>query len=76
MSKITKKGYKLVDQFSGRGIYPLELIYGRDGQPFIIRGGIAPHKPSSTGRIWVSDIANKHNREYFPSVCNLEWREI
>ena len=76
MSKITKKGYKLVDQFTGRGIYQLELVQDRDGQNFVVKGGVPPHKPSSTGRVWVSDITNKHNREYFPSVCGLEWREI
>tara|TARA_R110000823_G_C15549217_1_gene459105 strand:- start:143 stop:373 length:231 start_codon:yes stop_codon:yes gene_type:complete len=76
MSKITKQGYKLVDQFSGRGIYPLELVHSRDGQGFVVKGGNPPHKPSSTGRVWVSDITNKHDREYFPSVCGLEWREI
>lgn len=36
--------------------------------------GAAPHKPSSTGRIWVQGI-DGHSREYFPSVFNCKWIE-
>ena len=50
----------------------------RDGKTlkFKIQGGTPPHKPSSSGRIWVTDITNKHNREFFPSVCGLKWVEV
>jgi len=36
-----------------------------------IVGGRAPHKPSSTGRVWTAD-----GREYFPSVFDMKWVNI
>ena len=72
---ISKKGYKLVHQFTNKNVYQSALVQDRDGQNFIVKGGNPPHKPSSSGRIWVTDITNKHNRDFFPSVCGLEWIE-
>ena len=34
----------------------------------LIEGGRAPHKPGSTGRVWV-----KGGGEYFPSVVGAKW---
>jgi len=39
------------------------------GEPCTISGGRAPHKPASTGRVWVEEFS----QEYFPSVFDLEW---
>jgi hypothetical protein len=38
------------------------------GNSDVIIGGRAPHKPSSTGRVWTAD-----GREYFPSVFDMQW---
>jgi hypothetical protein len=32
------------------------------GEPDVVKGGTPPHKPSSTGRVWVN------GGEFFPSV--------
>jgi len=37
------------------------------GEPAVVKGGRPPHKPSSTGRVWV-DCG-----EFFPSVFGLKW---
>jgi len=46
------------------------------GDRYIVKGGVPPHKEGSTGRVWVSDITNRHNEEFFPSVCGLKWLEV
>ena len=38
------------------------------GEVHTITDGRAPHKPSSTGRVWTAD-----GREYFPSVFDMQW---
>ena len=73
---ISKKGYKLVHQLTQKDVWQNELVQDRDGQNYVIKGGNPPHKPSSSGRIWVTDITNTHNREYFPSVCGLKWTQV
>ena len=35
-----------------------------------ITGGRPPHKPSSTGRVWVEE----YSQEYFPTVFKLKWK--
>jgi hypothetical protein len=37
---------------------------------FHIEGGRPPHKPSSTGRVWVKE----YSQEYFPTVFKLKWK--
>jgi len=73
---ISKKGYKLVHQLTQKDVWHNELVQDRDGQNYVVKGGVPPHKPSSSGRIWVADITNTHNREYFPSVCGLKWIQV
>jgi len=38
------------------------------GEVHTIIGGRAPHKPSSTGRVWTAD-----GREYYPGVFDMKW---
>ena len=53
------------------------LVTTKGGESWIVEGGVPPHKPSSTGRVWVSLLSNpKHNRDFFPTVFNLKWQEI
>lgn len=41
------------------------------GEKVIVTGGKAPHKSSSTGKVWVKD--GEFNREYYPSVVGAKW---
>lgn len=46
--------------FSGSNMYELT-------------GGRAPHKPGSTGKIWVRVASTHHEAEFYPFVCGLKW---
>lgn len=47
--------------------------------PVRLTGGSAPHKASSSGRVYVagSDVTKEdepfHSQEYFPHIFNLKW---
>lgn len=38
--------------------------------------GAPPHKPSSTGRIWVIEAGRTSSTEYFPGVFNCKWVRV
>lgn len=44
------------------------------GETVILDGGNAPHKPNSTGCVWISDTFYGNQREYYAGVINAEWR--
>ena len=72
---ISKKGWILVNANNER-VVEKELVTTKSGERWIVEGGVPPHKPSSTGRVWVSLLSNpKHNRDFFPTVFNLKWQE-
>ena len=72
---ISKKGWVLLNK-NDEKVVAKELIKTRDGEAWIIEGGTPPHKPSSSGRVWVRLLDNpEHNREFFPTVFNLKWVE-
>lgn len=56
----------LVDETTGEAIYIGDKRGNINGT---IKGGRAPHKPSSTGRIWLEEWSS----EYFPTVVNAKW---
>lgn len=39
-------------------------------------GADAPHKPSSTGKVYVTNPDGTSTSQYFPSVFGLVWKEI
>jgi hypothetical protein len=41
------------------------------GEACKVVGGSPPHKPGSTGRVWLE--FKRHKQEVFPSVVNLQW---
>ena len=43
------------------------------GDIWTVRGGDAPHKPSSTGRVYVTAVKNGFNRQFFPTVFKMKW---
>jgi len=42
-----------------------------DARKLIVTGGKAPHKPSSSGRVWVKEGKTLH--EWFTHVCEMKW---
>lgn len=75
---ISKKGWTLFNNADEKVVMD-ELLKTNDGELWIIEGGNPPHRlspPSSTGRVWVRPLgAEGMQREFFPTVFNLEWRE-
>jgi len=50
------------------------------GERWVITGGTAPHKPSSSGKVYAKlyapaspDISDAHEHEFFPGVFDLVW---
>ena len=48
----------------------------RNEPGWTISGGRAPHKPGSTGRVWVQDPRTSAEREYFPGVVDAQWMPL
>lgn len=64
--------------FVGEQHPPLEagdVVYTSRGERLTVLGGSAPHKPSSTGRVYVEHDTG-YRGEFFPSVIGADWREL
>lgn len=53
-----------------------DIVTSGRGETWTLIGARAPHKPSSTGRIYVRGEGGGIAREFFPSVCGLAWKPI
>lgn len=70
--------YKLIESKSGNTVKAGDKFLCFRGESYTISDGIGapPHKPSSTGKVWVrSDRSDSFGREFFPSVIGCEWVE-
>lgn len=69
--------WHLIDTNSMQEVVVGEILRTADGQEWIMDGGRPPHKPSSTGRVFVKDPDYEgdglNEREFFPSVFDLKW---
>ena len=53
---------------------PQGLVITRDdGKKLMVKSGIAPHKPSLTGRVYVKNMDEGWEQTFFPDVVNAEW---
>ena len=43
------------------------------GEMYLLVGGREPHKPSSTGRVWVKVSEDATTLEFFPNVFSMKW---
>jgi len=48
-----------------------DKVFDRDGKAATVKGWREPHKPSSTGRVYVVWDGSNQEWEYFPTVFNL-----
>jgi hypothetical protein len=44
--------------------------------PGTIEGGKAPHKPSSTGSVYLKPDGDRHHHQYYPSVIGAKWKKV
>ena len=73
------KGWELYDVNSGDPMPYGEVLRRIDGSEHRLVGGAPPYHPASTGRVWIllNGEGDRHFApEYFPSVFDLEWREV
>jgi hypothetical protein len=72
---LTGKGwdgnYVLMDK-SGHAVGRNSKVKNRDGKIWRLTGGKPPHKPSSSGKIYVVSAAGE-SREFYPRVMGLQW---
>ena len=68
--------YKLIDTQTGLDVTINDVYLMDEGIEYrVMDHSAAPHKPGSTGRIYVQpvDRCNGSERSFFPSVMGLEW---
>lgn len=79
---ITSKNYDgeamtLVDEATFQPIMEGDVRASRDGETHRVVGGRAPHKPESSGKVWVRNpLAKKGDHssfEFYPSVIKAKW---
>jgi len=56
-------------------VYVGDTVFLSDGEEFKIKDILAPHKPSSTGRVVGRIKGASYDNEYFPSVIDAEWKD-
>ena len=77
MPAIIKNDWVLIYEDSSLPVHTDHLVTS-DGKGFVVTGGVPPHKPSSSGRVygyWKADGEDASTCEYFPHVFNLKWVE-
>ena len=67
------KECKLVSRETGEELNINDVVITGRGDVFKIQGGRAPHKPSSTGRVYVTNVEEDWKGEYFPTVIDACW---
>lgn len=65
---------QLINETTRQPIKTGEIVQDFRGQRWVLEGGREPHKPSSTGFIWVRSIDGRGlSREFYPSVIGAKW---
>ena len=72
--------YKLVDAETGVTLMRGVTVTSGNNDLYRLDGGKAPHKPGSTGRVYVTlmdyGASPGSQREYYPSVVGAKWVKI
>jgi hypothetical protein len=60
---------------SGKSLSKGDLVVCFRGDRYILTGGKAPHKPSSSGKVYVKPegAGDFSERDFSPSVFDLKW---
>lgn len=76
---ILSQGRVLRPKSGGRPVEHGDILVSHDGEQYTIHGGQAPRHSGSTGRVFVKQVgSDPHDmdREFFPSVFDLQWEEL
>jgi hypothetical protein len=63
---------KLIDELTGKELVIGQVVETSRGEKTILTGFKEPHKPSSTGRVYVKAEGAQYGNEYFPSVIGAK----
>jgi hypothetical protein len=66
---------KLIDEITGVEIKTGMTRETFRGEKVIVTGAKPPHKPGSTGRVYVRYALDLYTAEFFPSVIGAKWSE-
>ena len=66
---------KLVYTDTGAPVKLGDQVQTFRGERAIVLGIAEPHKPASTGRVFIQFEDSKASREFFPSVIGADWIE-
>lgn len=66
-------GHQRVLKFKGGAAVERGAILPNGGK---VEGGVAPHKPGSSGKVWVTNMGCSFTAEYFAHVHGMEWAEV
>lgn len=66
---------KLVHKETGKPAKVDDFVFDKDGDTWILKYFVEPHKPSSEGKVTVLHEEDKFIMEYYASVVGLEWIE-
>ena len=70
---------KLVYEHNGQAVKEGDITKTFRGEPVVVTDFREPHKPSSTGRVWVKFLDSEtdepvgYSREFFPGVIGAKW---
>ena len=65
---------RLINTTTRQQISTGAIVQDFRGQRWILEGGRPPHKPSSTGFVWVRSVDGRGlSREFYPSVIGAKW---
>ena len=67
--------YELVSQTTGEPVNVGDEVISFRNEVFVLEGASIPQHEGSTGRIYVS-APDESSHEFFPGVCNLEWKKL
>lgn len=66
---------KLIYEKTGEQVQAGDLVSLQDGELYRLDFYREPHKPSSTGRVYITPEGGGGQRELFPSVIGAKWIE-
>jgi len=76
--------YKLcrLETERGRAVKMGDPVSYRPNETWVIDGGKAPHKPSSSGKVWIRCLDQNPrslgitSRELFPHAVGMKWQRV
>jgi hypothetical protein len=64
---------KLIKETTGQELKIGDTVKTFDGEEAVLKGFREPHKPSSTGRVYVRLSERSFDEEFFPSVIGAKF---